>query len=194
MTSPLALLAAADRSLLLKINRDWTLPALDAAMPMLTDLHKIAWFKFGVAPAGLALWLWKGGRRALKVLLVAAVAVAAGDQLAHRVLKPWIARPRPSVAGVPVVMRAPTGGTNGFPSNHALNAGAAAAVLSVAYPGGTVLFASGAALIAYSRVYCGDHYPGDVLGGLLIGLALGWPWATLMLRDGGAGGRKKKKR
>ena len=190
MISPLAALGSADRWLLLKINRDWTAPALDAAMPMITDLHKVPWFLYGVAPALLALWLWKGRRRALKVLVVAALAIGASDLLAHRVIKPWAARPRPERAGVPVVMRAPANGAYGFPSNHAINMGAAAAVLTVAYPAGALVFAGAAALVAYSRVYVGAHYPGDVLGGLALGAALGWLWAALLLD----GARAKKKR
>ena len=193
MTSPLAALGAADRWLLLKINRDWTAPWLNEAMPLLTDLHKVAWFKFGAAPAAAALWLWKGRRHALKVLAVAVLAIAASDLLAFRVIKPWAARPRPANAGVPVELRAPAGSYHGFPSNHASNAGAAAAVLSVAYPGAALAFGALAALIAYSRVYVGVHYPGDVLGGLLLGAAIGWPWAQLML-GGASSGRKKKKK
>lgn len=194
MIAPLAALAAADRWLLLKINRDWTAPSLDAIMPVITDLHKVHWFAWGVAPAALALWLWKGRKRALKVLVVAALAVGAGDLFAYRVVKPWAARPRPERAGVPVVLRAPANGHYGFPSNHSVNAGAAAAALSVAYPGAAFAFAGVAALIGYSRVYVGAHYPGDVLGGLLIGIAIGWPWAGLMLGGGGGSSGKKKRK
>lgn len=189
MIRALAALGAADRWLLLKINRDWTAPALDAAMPVITNLHRAPWFAVGVAPALIALWLWKGRKRALRALIVAALAIGAGDQLAHRVIKPWAARPRPERAGVPVVARVTTGGAYGFPSNHAINAGAAAAVLAVAYPGGAFAFAGGAALVAYSRVYVGVHYPGDVIAGLALGVGIGWPWAALML--GGSGAKKK---
>ncbi len=193
MISPLAALVSADRWLLLKINRDWTSPSLDAVMPVITDLHKIPWFAYGVAPAALALWLWKGRRRALKVLVVAALAVGAGDQFAHRVIKPWAARPRPERAGEPVKMRAPVGGAYGFPSNHAANMGAAAAVLSVAYPGGAFAFAAAAAVVGYSRIYVGAHYPGDVLAGFALGAGIGWPWAVLMLGGAGAGVKKKRR-
>lgn len=194
MIGPLAALASADRWLLLKINRDWTAPSLDAIMPVITDIHKVHWFAWGVAPAALALWLWKGRKHALKVLIVAALAMGAGDLLAFRVIKPWAGRLRPARAGVPVETRAPANGALSFPSNHAVNMGAAAAVLSVAYPGGTFAFAGAAGLIGYSRVYVGAHYPGDVLGGLLIGLAIGWPWAGLMLGGGGGSSGKKKRR
>ncbi len=195
MSAPLAVMAAADRWLFLKINRDWTSASLNALMPVVTDLHKLAWFRWGVAPGALALWLWRGGRRALQVLAVAAVAVGAGDLLAYRVIKPWVARPRPEYAVLGAVKRAPTGGYLGFPSNHAVNTAAAAAVLSAAYPGGAFAFAGAAALIGYSRVYVGAHYPGDVLAGWALGALMGWPWAWLMLgRGGGVSGRKKKRR
>ena len=99
MIAPLAALASADRWLLLKINRDWTHPLLDAAMPILTDVDRAPWFLFGAAPAAAALWLWKGKKQALKVAIVAALAVGSADLLAHRVIKPWAARPRPARAG-----------------------------------------------------------------------------------------------
>lgn len=178
------------------INGVWTHPSLDALMPVVTDPHKAPWLLYGVAPAALGIWLYKGRKHALKVLVVAALAVGACDLLSYRVLKPWAARPRPEYSGVGAIMRVPSGGRLGFPSNHAGNAGAAAAVLSVAYPAASIVFWSLACLVAYSRVYVGMHFPLDVLAGLAIGAMIGWPWAALMLGGGAAktgGGKKKKK-
>lgn len=191
-SAPGAAVAAADRSLLLKINRSWTSPFLDSAMPVVTNLLKEHWFLYAAGPAALALWLWKGRKRALKVLVVAALAVGSADFLAYHVIKPWAARPRPEFSVAAVVVRVPNGGRYGFPSNHAANSAAAAAVLSAAYPGGTLVFAALAGLVGYSRVYVGAHYPFDVLAGWLLGAALGWLWAGLML-DRSAGSAKKKK-
>jgi len=41
-----------------------------------------------------------------------------------------------------------------------------------------------AAAISYSRVYVGVHYPGDVLGGTLLGLFVGWLAAFIFDRLG----------
>ncbi len=176
------------------INGVWTHPTLDAIMPVITDIHKVPWFMFGVAPAGLAFWLYKGRKNALRVLVVAALAMGVCDLLAYRVIKPWAARPRPEYAGIGAIVRSDSGGKFGFPSNHSANAGAAAAVLSVAYPAAGFVFWSLAGLVAYSRVYCGQHYLFDVLAGLALGGLLSWPWAVLMLGTGSGAGKKKKKR
>lgn len=191
--SVLADLASFDRAAFGLLNGVWTHPVLDRAMPLFTDLHKIPWIVYGVAPAALAFWLYKGRKHALRVLVVAALAAGACDLLAYRVLKPWAGRVRPEYAGIGAVLRVPPGGRLSFPSNHAINAAAVASVLSVAYPAGRLVFWSGAGLIAYSRVYVGAHYPLDVLAGMALGALVSWPWALLML-GGGAGGGKKKKR
>jgi undecaprenyl-diphosphatase len=184
-----------DRVAFALINQAWANPVFDRVLPALTDLHKIPWVAWGVAPAVVGSWLYKGRRRALQVLLVAALAVGAADMVAYRFIKPWAARPRPSHAGIGAVLRVGSpGGAYGFPSNHAANAGAAASVLAVAYPPLSGAFWFGAAVVAYSRVYVGVHYPGDVLAGLLLGALLGTPWAWLMLGGAAGAGKKKKKR
>jgi undecaprenyl-diphosphatase len=176
------------------INGVWTHPSLDSFMRVVTDPHRAPWLLYGVAPLALGIWLYKGRKHALRVLVVAVLAITACDLLSYRVLKPWVARPRPEYAGIGAIVRAPSGGRNGFPSNHAGNAAAAAAVLSVAYPAASIVFWSLAALVAYSRVYVGAHYPFDVLAGLALGALIAWPWAALMLGGPGGGGSAKKKR
>jgi undecaprenyl-diphosphatase len=63
--------------------------------------------------------------------------------------------------------------SSSFPAGHAATAFAGAAVLAyAARPAAPVLFAV-ATVIGLSRIYVGDHYPTDVLGGAAVGLAVG---------------------
>ncbi|HET9733360.1 MAG TPA: phosphatase PAP2 family protein [Acidimicrobiales bacterium] len=110
------------------------------------------------------------------------VAVALNQPLAHAVARP---RPYNVIPGVEVLVS--RAHDFSFPSDHAVTAGAAAAGLwIVAYYGGrgirglaiggTVL----ALLVAFSRVYVGAHYPGDVAAGLGYGAAISLVgWAVL---------------
>lgn len=63
--------------------------------------------------------------------------------------------------------------THSFPSGHATTSFACAATLArfVSRRVAVAFFAL-AALIAFSRVYVGAHYPSDVVAGALLGLAL----------------------
>lgn len=153
------------------INRDWTLPWLNAAMPVFTDLHKFPFVRWALVPAVAAGWLkWKG-RRGLTILLIAVAAVGATDLLCHRVIKKIVRRTRPNIAGVSIE-RAP-GSSYSMPSNHAANAFAAAEAIGTFEPLLLVPLLAFASLIAYSRVYVGVHYPSDVLVAAMVGLCVG---------------------
>jgi undecaprenyl-diphosphatase len=69
------------------------------------------------------------------------------------------------------------GGKFGFVSSHASNHFALAIFLSIifknTYKYFTIPVILWAAIIAYSRIYLGVHYPGDVIGGAIPGILLG---------------------
>lgn len=106
---------------------------------------------------------------------VAGVLVAAGGTvvawvLAHYVLKPLIHERRPYLTLPHVeVLLARTHGYS-FPSGHATVAGAVIVGLFLAQDRLMAWLATFFGLcLAADRVYVGMHYPGDVLGGLIIG-------------------------
>ena len=79
-------------------------------------------------------------------------------------------RRRPRVDGLPPLVGTPT--ELSFPSAHAATSFAGAHSYSRAGLWATPLYLLAASL-SVSRVYLGLHYPSDVLGGALLGAALG---------------------
>jgi undecaprenyl-diphosphatase len=131
------------------------------------------------------------GRRDLALFL----GVAAALRALGPVLKVLIGSPRPSIEAVLIIAEADG---LGFPSGHAMGAslfyGAIAIIAPQVVPhrllarGIQVAAVVMMALIALSRVRLGVHWPSDVVGGLLFGLAvvcllqvalLGWRQAQL---------------
>jgi undecaprenyl-diphosphatase len=134
---------------------------------------------FGTAWILLALALSLAGRRhpALPVLLTAASVWTA--DLAALTIKALVERPRPSVA---VPEAHPLMGAAGYsmPSGHAATAFAGAVAVAYLWRRGAPWFFLLAAAIAFSRVYVGVHYPGDVLAGAALGAAVGTTWVLAL--------------
>ncbi len=163
------IIVSLDRYLFHIINGVLVCRPLDYVMPTITDFHKISLVRFVLLPAIILFWIWKRKGEALRVILVLGIVAGLTDLIAYRIVKPLVGRLRPPLAGIPVTLRAPFGGKLSFPSNHAANMFAAAAVLSAAYPALTPFFYSAAVIVSYSRVYVGVHYPFDVIGGAVLG-------------------------
>lgn len=101
------------------------------------------------------------------------LAIGLAYLLVDYVLKPGFARSRPfdAMLDVRIVGFRPV--TYSFPSGHACSAFAGAWVLTLMWHRIAWLFWTLAALIAFSRIYIGVHYPLDVVAGALLGLAVG---------------------
>jgi undecaprenyl-diphosphatase len=116
-------------------------------------------------------------------LIAIALMIFLSDQLADLV-KDSVHRLRPShnplITSLVHVVKDPNGneyrgGTYGFVSSHASNCFAVFAFVSLFFARKwiTICMLIWAIVVAYSRIYLGVHYPGDVLGGAVIGLFIG---------------------
>ncbi|MBM4250974.1 MAG: phosphatase PAP2 family protein [Deltaproteobacteria bacterium] len=158
---------AFDESLFRFINIGWASPALDRIMSVVSD--KYLWLVIGVL-AAIALFL-KFKSRMNTVLLVLLIALALTDSITYQILKPAFSRMRPCKQLTEIhLVPEYCGGDYGFPSNHAANGMAVTTVLTFMLSRSTAAIALGLTLlVGLSRVYLGVHFPGDVVGGYLVG-------------------------
>jgi undecaprenyl-diphosphatase len=102
-----------------------------------------------------------------------AMSVAVTSAIVNVVLKPLGRRRRPDVIAqeVPIARHVRMPISHSFPSGHAASAFAFAAGVGATQPAAAVPLRGLAALVSYSRVHTGVHYPGDVVGGALLGVS-----------------------
>jgi undecaprenyl-diphosphatase len=161
-----------DQMVFQKVNQSWSNGFFDWLLPNITDLHKSP-LALIILLLLLAIWVWRQKTLALKWIFIALVSVALSDVVCYRGIKGVIKRERPQFTGIEVNLRTKVHAGPSFPSNHAANMFTAATVLSAPAPYLAPVFFGVAALIAYSRVYVGVHFPIDVISGALIGLIIG---------------------
>ncbi len=164
-----------DTALFHLINRAGENSFFDWFMPFMTDLKN-----FTYVLAFLGVWiLWKERKGGVIFLIFIALTLAMTDSFSSRLLKEWVGRIRPCqiLPGVRLLTDCNT--SYSFPSSHAVNIFAAAYFLSQPFRRLTPVFYGIAAVVGYSRVYIGIHYPLDVMGGAAIGLLIAWPMRWL---------------
>ena len=160
------------------INGRWHTGFLDQIFPFWRD-------EFFWMPLYLFVILFLGQnfkpRQALYIVLFAVITIVLSDQLSSSVIKPLFERLRPCrnpLLADTVRLLVPCGSGKSFVSAHATNHFAFAVYLSVLFgalfPRLPLFALFWAASVAYGQVYVGVHYPSDVVGGALLGIAIGF--------------------
>jgi undecaprenyl-diphosphatase len=175
MTNLAALPGSLDTSLFLLINGLLRHPLLDLLMPALSN----KWYAFLLAAVLFPLLILRGGRRTWFLIFAGIAAVLLTD-LGSALLKDAIRRVRPCHVLAQVHLLGGCTRSFSMPSNHAGNMFAVAAVIWLGWRRWPLTLAGFllAGGVAYSRVYLGVHYPGDVLAGAVWGGAVGWALLT----------------
>ena len=143
----------------------WTVSRATTWIPLYALLVYLLWHRFG----------W---RRTIVYFLAIVLAIGLSDYVSSGLIKPLVCRLRPTHEPLlqPFIhlVNGYTGGPYGFVSSHAANTAACALLFSLFYRDRlmTAVMTLYVLLNCYSRMYLGVHYPGDILGGLIVGCAI----------------------
>jgi undecaprenyl-diphosphatase len=167
-----------DRQLFMFINQQATHPILDAIVPWWRE--SLTWTPFYLFLLLSSAINFK--KSCLPWIAMALVTILLSDQISSTLIKPLFERIRPCndpsmQSGLRLLLDG-CGAGYSFTSSHATNHFALAVYLTFTLRTwigryAWVLFLW-AATIAYAQVYAGVHYPLDVLGGALLGSAIGY--------------------
>lgn len=147
-------------------------PTVDLTMQILTEIGSV----FYMIVFCIILFIKKRTRRLGLVLILSVLA----GTIISAYIKDFVGQERPNLdfvgAPFPVALEKDTSffGIGSFPSGHATRTAAFALVIGFAlsrrFPRGCYLLWAYPILVSISRVYVLQHYPMDVLGGIILGI------------------------
>jgi membrane-associated phospholipid phosphatase len=126
--------------------------------------------KLNLGAAGLLATL--GGPKGRRAALLGLASVAVTATVVNVLIKPLGRRSRPDRGGVALRRHVRMPISRSFPSGHTAAAFAFATGAGQELPSSRPPLLALAALVGYSRVHTGVHYPSDVIVGALCGVAL----------------------
>ena len=164
-----------DTRLFLFFNGHHT-PFMDSVMGAIS--YKYTWIPFYMI---LLFFVWKKAKsRMWIVVLSVAILITLSDQVSVHLFKETFQRYRPShnllLQEQVQLIDGYRGGLYGFVSSHAANAFALTTFLIFFFRRRdfALFMYLWASVVCYSRVYAGVHYPFDILGGMMVGVFLGF--------------------
>ena len=138
------------------------------------------WSSLLIFLAVIWILLHQSRRHALLVLAMLALAFVIADQLSSGLIKQLVERLRPThdpaLGNAVHIINGYRGGMYGFVSSHAANSFAGVTFISLLLRNRAVTLGMTlwALMQCYSRIYLGVHYPGDIIGGIAVGVFTSW--------------------
>jgi undecaprenyl-diphosphatase len=131
--------------------------------------------KFIWIPLYLAILIYLGIKYKRKFLVIL-LFIILGITLFKNVFQRLRPCHEPALEGLVHLVKGECGGKYGFVSSHATNSFYVAlfSLLFIRKRWFTITMVLWAAVIGYSRIYLGVHYPGDVICGSMLGALIGW--------------------
>jgi undecaprenyl-diphosphatase len=155
-------------------------PFFDSTFIVITNSAAVIAFGIPIILLIIAITRENNDLRREALMIVLSVAISA---IAANLLKYAVDLPRPYEI-YPFIVKLSSGGSPSFPSGHTADAFAFAIAVGLVYPKWYFFIPClvWAALVGYSRMSLGVHFPSDVLAGAIIGIVCAYAYIVYIKR------------